>query len=247
MIPRAFGRLTGASRRSPRSTRCAGRPWRTLESEREALETLETGVIRSPPRNVPPPTPVPSSTRPPGAQRGNRRTRRRRGTTRRDTWPNSNKPSPIARTVDAWETTPTGSPFPALPRRPRLARRRSRARPFRSRPRSAVSAPHSSEMASRLAAPGRDAGARRCMGARSRLRRRSAGFGTLVIVDHGAAAFTLYGHLARGVASSGGRTSAAATPLGTVGLAPAGGAALYFEVRVDGRPANPLQWLRSSP
>jgi septal ring factor EnvC (AmiA/AmiB activator) len=30
-------------------------------------------------------------------------------------------------------------------------------------------------------------------------------------------------------------------------LAPAGTEALYFEVRVDGRPADPLQWLRSSP
>ena len=39
----------------------------------------------------------------------------------------------------------------------------------------------------------------------------------------------------------------AAGVVGTVGLAPAGSAALYFEVRVDGRPADPLQWLRSSP
>jgi septal ring factor EnvC (AmiA/AmiB activator) len=35
--------------------------------------------------------------------------------------------------------------------------------------------------------------------------------------------------------------------IGTVGVAPAGAEALYFEVRVDGRPADPLQWLRSSP
>ena len=39
----------------------------------------------------------------------------------------------------------------------------------------------------------------------------------------------------------------ASSILGTAGLAPAGPAAVYFEVRIDGRPADPLQWLRSSP
>jgi murein hydrolase activator len=34
--------------------------------------------------------------------------------------------------------------------------------------------------------------------------------------------------------------------LGMVGLAPAGDAALYFEMRIDGRPVDPLQWLRRS-
>ena len=33
---------------------------------------------------------------------------------------------------------------------------------------------------------------------------------------------------------------------GRVGTAPAGPAALYFEVRIDGRPVDPLQWLRRS-
>jgi septal ring factor EnvC (AmiA/AmiB activator) len=31
--------------------------------------------------------------------------------------------------------------------------------------------------------------------------------------------------------------------VGKVGLSPAGGPALYFEVRIDGRPVDPLQWL----
>lgn len=72
------------------------------------------------------------------------------------------------------------------------------------------------------------------------------GFGTLVIVDHGRSAFTLYGHLADTVVSVG-TTVARGTVLGTLGLAPSGGAALYFEVRIDGRPVDPLQWLRSTP
>jgi septal ring factor EnvC (AmiA/AmiB activator) len=72
------------------------------------------------------------------------------------------------------------------------------------------------------------------------------GFGTLVILDHGAGAFTIYGHLGEARVERGGRLARQGI-VGTVGLAPAGTAALYFEVRVDGRPADPLQWLRSSP
>ena len=73
-----------------------------------------------------------------------------------------------------------------------------------------------------------------------------SGFGTLVILDHGGGAFTIYGHLAEARVERGTRVPRAGV-VGTVGLAPAGSAALYFEVRVDGRPADPLQWLRSSP
>ncbi len=69
------------------------------------------------------------------------------------------------------------------------------------------------------------------------------GFGTLVIVDHGGAAFTLYGHLAEAVVSPGTNVSRG-TVLGTLGQTPAGGAAAYFEVRIDGRPTDPLQWLQ---
>ncbi len=72
-----------------------------------------------------------------------------------------------------------------------------------------------------------------------------AGFGTLVIVDHGDSAFTLYGHLLDAAVGAGAQVSRGAV-LGRVGLAPAGGAALYFELRIDGRPVNPLQWLRRS-
>lgn len=73
-----------------------------------------------------------------------------------------------------------------------------------------------------------------------------SGFGNLVIVDHGGGAFTIYGHLGEARVERGARVPKGAL-VGTVGVAPAGSAALYFEVRVDGRPADPLQWLRSSP
>ena len=69
------------------------------------------------------------------------------------------------------------------------------------------------------------------------------GFGTLVIVDHGDNAFTLYGHLTEAVVSAGTNVSRG-TVLGTLGQTPSGGAAAYFEVRIDGRPTDPLQWLQ---
>jgi septal ring factor EnvC (AmiA/AmiB activator) len=72
------------------------------------------------------------------------------------------------------------------------------------------------------------------------------GYGTMVIVDHGGGAFSLYGHLAETLVKAGTRVPRGAE-LGTVGLSPAGPPALYFELRVDGRPVDPLQWLRSSP
>ncbi|HEX7281879.1 MAG TPA: peptidoglycan DD-metalloendopeptidase family protein [Vicinamibacterales bacterium] len=71
------------------------------------------------------------------------------------------------------------------------------------------------------------------------------GFGTLVIVDHGSNAFTLYGHLADAVVTAGTNVSRG-TVLGNLGQSPSGGAAAYFEVRIDGRPTDPLQWLRRS-
>lgn len=68
------------------------------------------------------------------------------------------------------------------------------------------------------------------------------GFGTLVIVDHGGAAFTLYGHL-RDASVSVGTNVSRGTVLGQVGVSPTGGAGLYFELRIDGRPVDPIQWL----
>lgn len=70
-----------------------------------------------------------------------------------------------------------------------------------------------------------------------------AGFGTLVILDHGANNFSLYGYLGQLRVARGDAVQTGAE-LGEVGLAPAGPAALYFEMRIDGRSVDPLQWLR---
>jgi septal ring factor EnvC (AmiA/AmiB activator) len=70
-----------------------------------------------------------------------------------------------------------------------------------------------------------------------------AGFGRVVIVDHGGRFYTLYGHLAS-VDVSKGAAVQAGDEIGTVGMAPTGTPSLYFEVRIDGRPADPVQWLK---
>ncbi len=70
-----------------------------------------------------------------------------------------------------------------------------------------------------------------------------AGLGNLVIVDHGANNYSLYGYLGTiGVAR--GDQVAAGAELGRAGFAPAGPPALYLEMRIDGRSVDPLQWLR---
>lgn len=72
------------------------------------------------------------------------------------------------------------------------------------------------------------------------------GYGVMVILDHGENAFTVYGHLA-GTALRPGMSVTRGQPVGTSGATPAGEAAAYFEVRIDGRPVNPVQWLRRGP
>lgn len=71
-----------------------------------------------------------------------------------------------------------------------------------------------------------------------------SGFGTLVILDHGNQAFSLYGYLGATSVRQG-QAVAVGAELGSVGFAPAGPAALYFELRVDGNPVDPVQWLKS--
>lgn len=72
------------------------------------------------------------------------------------------------------------------------------------------------------------------------------GFGLLVILDHGDNTFTVYGHLA-GTALRQGTTVARGQIVGASGANPAGAGATYFEVRIDGRPVNPIQWLKATP
>ncbi len=70
-----------------------------------------------------------------------------------------------------------------------------------------------------------------------------SGFGNLVIVEHSPQTFSLYGDLLEVGVSKGSRLERGQI-LGTVGATPAGPAGLYFELRVDGQPVDPLQWLR---
>jgi murein hydrolase activator len=70
-----------------------------------------------------------------------------------------------------------------------------------------------------------------------------AGFGNLVIVDHGSQTFSLYGNLLDLAVTKGARVDSGQT-VGHVGQSPAGPAGLYFELRVDGHPVDPLQWLK---
>jgi septal ring factor EnvC (AmiA/AmiB activator) len=69
------------------------------------------------------------------------------------------------------------------------------------------------------------------------------GLGTLVILDHGSNTYSLYGYLSEAVVTRGQRVTAGAE-VGRVGPPPVGDqAALYFELRVDGRLVDPVQWL----
>jgi murein hydrolase activator len=72
------------------------------------------------------------------------------------------------------------------------------------------------------------------------------GYGTLVIVDHGSEAYSLYGHLLAATAAVGTVVERGGV-IGESGVGPTGEPALYFELRIDGRPVDPVQWLRSQP
>ena len=72
------------------------------------------------------------------------------------------------------------------------------------------------------------------------------GYGMLVFIDHGDGAHTLYGHLSSLSVNKGARVQPR-TRIGASGRNPAGNPALYFELRVDGIPVDPLQWLKKQP
>ena len=72
---------------------------------------------------------------------------------------------------------------------------------------------------------------------------RFRGYGLMVVVDHGAKHHSLYAHLAE-VAVAPGQDVAAGTILGTADPGGEGGPGVYFEMRYQGRPEDPLDWLR---
>ena len=66
------------------------------------------------------------------------------------------------------------------------------------------------------------------------------GLGQLVIVDHGGLAFSLYGYLGSIAVTKGPAVGARASVVGTAGRGPAGTPAVYFELRIDGKPGRSL-------
>jgi len=70
------------------------------------------------------------------------------------------------------------------------------------------------------------------------------GYGNLIIVDHGNEYFTLYAHIAD-IEAKEGEDVRQGQRIGTVGdTGSLAGPRLYFEVRYQGKPQDPEQWLR---
>jgi septal ring factor EnvC (AmiA/AmiB activator) len=69
------------------------------------------------------------------------------------------------------------------------------------------------------------------------------GLGTLVILDHGGNNYSLYGYLGTASVQTG-ATVETGSEVGRIGPSPAGPPALYFELRIDGKPTDPVQWLK---
>lgn len=72
------------------------------------------------------------------------------------------------------------------------------------------------------------------------------GYGTLVIIDHGALTYTLYGQLGSVQVERGTKIDRGEV-LGAAGRMLAGIPGMYFEMRVDGKPVDPLEWLKKQP
>jgi septal ring factor EnvC (AmiA/AmiB activator) len=71
---------------------------------------------------------------------------------------------------------------------------------------------------------------------------RFKGYGLMVVVDHGGKHHSLYARLGEARVAVGQRV-AARTALGTVGPGGLEGPGLYFEMRFQGRPEDPADWL----
>ena len=68
------------------------------------------------------------------------------------------------------------------------------------------------------------------------------GYGLMVIIDHGGKNHTLYAHLAETRVRTGQHVSAGDV-VGTVGASSVDGPGLYFEMRSQGKPQDPQEWL----
>ena len=72
------------------------------------------------------------------------------------------------------------------------------------------------------------------------------GYGNLVIVDHGTQTFSLYGQLGAPQVERGAKVERGQA-IGTAGRILAGIPGVYFEMRVDGKAVDPLEWLKKKP
>jgi septal ring factor EnvC (AmiA/AmiB activator) len=72
---------------------------------------------------------------------------------------------------------------------------------------------------------------------------RFRGYGLMVVIDHGGKHHSLYAHLAEATVAVG-QKLAAGDVLGTVGATSVEGPGLYFEMRFQGRPEDPADWLK---
>jgi murein hydrolase activator len=74
---------------------------------------------------------------------------------------------------------------------------------------------------------------------------RFKGYGLMVILDHGGKHHSLYAHLAEARVQAGQKVGAGQV-LGTVGASGLEGPGLYFEMRFQGKPEDPGDWLKKA-
>jgi septal ring factor EnvC (AmiA/AmiB activator) len=73
---------------------------------------------------------------------------------------------------------------------------------------------------------------------------RFSGYGKMVIIDHGQRYYTVYAHLSE-ILKSAGQAVQRGDAIGQVGDSDSlRGSRLYFEIRKDGKPLDPVSWLR---
>lgn len=75
---------------------------------------------------------------------------------------------------------------------------------------------------------------------------RLSGYGEMVIIDHGKRYYTVYGHLSRLDKGVGDRVERGERIAWVGGPASSGQSRLYFEVRKNGKPVDPIPWFRRS-
>jgi septal ring factor EnvC (AmiA/AmiB activator) len=73
---------------------------------------------------------------------------------------------------------------------------------------------------------------------------RFPGYGKMMVVDHGDRYYTVYAHLSE-LLKKNGETVRKGEPIALVGDSDSlAGARLYFEIRKDGKPLDPVPWFK---